>query len=157
MRSVIAVLAAAAVVTGAGAGAASAEPCNAANVVGTWSLVSVQAAEPGVQAFYERAPYEWMRFKADGSVHYVASTRDRASRAEIEAMLDRTDAQDGTDYIIQWLDTGVMLMLRDGQPFQLGQCQIAATDDGPVRAGDLIYTNVEGMPSLRRIQRRLAD
>lgn len=155
MRSVIATLAASAVV--AAAGVASAEPCDAANVVGTWSLVSVQADEPGVQAFYERAPYEWMRFKADGSVHYVASTRDRANRAEIEATLDRTDAQDGVDYVIQWLDTGVMLMLRDGQPFQLGQCQIAEADDGPVRAGDLIYTNVEGMPSLRRIQRRLAD
>jgi len=153
MRSVIAMLSAAAVV--AGAGVASAEPCDAANVVGTWSLVSIQASEPGVQAFYESAPYEWMRFKPHGSVHYVASNRDRADRAEIEATLDRTDAQDGIDYVIQWLDTGVMLMLRDGQPFQLGQCQIADADDGPIRAGDLIYTNVEGMPALRRVQRRL--
>ncbi len=88
MRALITTLATAAFV--ASAGVASAEPCDAANVVGTWSLMSVQAAEPGVQAFYDRAPYEWMRFKPDGSVHYVASNRDRADRAEIEATLDRT-------------------------------------------------------------------
>ena len=41
---------------------AAAAPCGPDNIAGTWSLVSIRAAEPGVEAFYARAPHEWTRY-----------------------------------------------------------------------------------------------
>jgi hypothetical protein len=129
---------------------AVAAPCAPDTIAGTWSLVSIRAAEPGVEAFYARAPHEWI------SLIYMASNRPKGSYAEIQTALDQADAMDGVTYSVRWPRPGVLLMLRDGQPFQAFECNILETPDGDARAGDMLVTQVEGAPMLRRVERRVA-
>lgn len=135
--------------------AAVAAPCSADNVVGVWSLGSIRAAEPGVEEFYARAPNEWMRFAADGGYIYVATTRPLEGLASINASLDRAGAVGGATYAIRWPDVGQMMILRNGEPFQLFQCEILEQPAADARAGDMILSAAHGMPMLRRVQRRV--
>jgi hypothetical protein len=138
--------------------AVAAEPCAPATVAGTWSLVSIRAAEPGVEDFYARAPYEWTRYTIDGdrvSMMYLASNRPKASSEDIESSLTRADQMDGVAYTVRWLRPGRMLVLRDGQPFQAFECAILDAPSGDARAGDMLVTQIEGTPMLRRVQRRV--
>ncbi|RZI98326.1 MAG: hypothetical protein EON90_13855 [Brevundimonas sp.] len=137
------------------ASAAIAAPCTADTVAGVWSLVSVRAAEPGVEAFYAQAPNEWMRFDPDGGYTYVASTRPKTRLAEIQSSLNEADRMDGVTYRIDWLEAGRMLIRRNDQPFQIFRCEILERAASDARAGDLILSADAGMPMLRRVQRRV--
>jgi hypothetical protein len=112
-----------------------------------------------VQEFYARAPYEWTRYTVEGDrvgMMYLASNRPQGSPAEIESSLDRADQMDGVAYTVRWLRPGRMLVLRDGQPFQAFECAILSTLEADALAGDMVITQIEGTPMLRRVQRRVA-
>lgn len=134
---------------------ALAGPCTADQVAGVWSLAGIRAAEPGVEEFYARAPYEWMRFSPDGGYIYVASNRPKTRLADINASLDQADVVDRSTYAIRWLQPGRMMITRDGQPFQLFECAILELAADDARVGDMILSASEGMPMLRRVQRRV--
>jgi len=141
------------------ASAAAATPCAPETVAGTWSLVSIRAAEPGVEEFYARVPYEWTRYTVEGDrvgMIYMASNRPKGSSVEIESSLDRADQIDGAAYTVRWLRPGRMLVLRDGQPFQAFECAILDAPAADALAGDMLITQIEGTPMLRRVQRRVA-
>lgn len=132
---------------------AMASPCTAPRLTGTWSLVSIRSAEPGVQDFYANAPNEVMRFGARGDFIYVAGSRPFTT-ASARRDLDRADAVDGVSYRFA-IDGARLMLSRDGQPFEAFVCTIAdrAADGGA--PGDVILTNLPDRPMLRRIQRRL--
>lgn len=132
---------------------AVAEPCTAASAAGIWSLVSIKAAEPGVEDFYKIAPHEIMRFSSDGSFMYVARNRPFAP-AEAEQRLDAADARDGTSYNYSIGPSGEILIVRQGTPFQAFQCEIVDRAGNDARTGDMILTNAPGASMLRRVQRK---
>jgi len=133
---------------------AMAKPCTPASAAGIWSLVSIRAAEPGVEDFYRTAPNEIMRFTATGGFMYVASNRPFAA-AEAARRLDAADARDGTTYRYSIARTGTMTILRDGTPFQTFQCTIADAAGNVAQPGDMILTNAPGASMLRRVQRKV--
>lgn len=133
---------------------AIARPCTTASAAGIWTLVSIRAAEPGVEDFYKRAPHEVMRFAASGSFMYVASNRPY-SAAEAGQRLDAADARDGTSYRFSMGAAGKLMLLRDGTPFQAFQCTIADRAEGGAQPGDMILTNAPGAAALRRVQRKI--
>ena len=132
---------------------AMASPCTAPRLTGTWSLVSIRSADPGVEAFYANAPNEVMRFGARGDFIYVAGNRPHTA-ASARQNLDRADAVDGVSYSFR-IDGERLLLFRDGQPFEGFVCRIADRSADGAFAGDMILTNLPGRPILRRIQRRL--
>lgn len=129
-------------------------PCTAAGLTGIWSLVSIRSADPGVQAFYDQAPNEVMRFGARGDFVYVAGGAPYTA-ASARQSLDRADAVDGVSYTFRIEGDRVML-LRDGTAFEGFVCRIADRAEGAARAGDVILGNLPGRPALMRVQRRLA-
>lgn len=139
-----------------GAAQARAKPCDAGDIVGVWSLATIDADEPGVEEFYETIADEWMRFAADGTFIYTASNRPETDLASIQRSLDDADALDRVTYRTRVDGSGRLTITRDGVPFQVFQCDVADSDDGPVMAGDMILSSVPGAPSVRRVQSRLA-
>lgn len=132
---------------------ALAAPCTPAALAGLWTLVSIRAAEPGVEDFYAQAPHEVIRFGANGDLMYVASNRPYTPASARQA-LDQADAADGTTY--RFTVRGERLeLLRDGTSFQSFVCRVADRTEENARAGDLILTNVPERAALRRVQRRL--
>lgn len=132
---------------------AMASPCTAPRLTGTWSLVSIRSGDPGVQAFYARAPHEVMRFGARGDFIYVAGARPYTVASAGQA-LDRADAVDGVSYSFR-IDGERLMLFRDGQAFEGFVCRIAdQAADGAAR-GDVILTNLPGRAALRRVERRL--
>lgn len=144
------VLVAAALLTSAPALAA---PCTAAGLTGTWSLVSIRSADPGVETMYAQAPNEVMRFGARGDFIYVAG-RQPFTAASARRDLDQADSVDGVSYRFR-VEAGRVMLLRDGQAFEGFTCRIADRAEGAARAGDLILANLPGRPALLRVQRRL--
>lgn len=136
------------------ASAGMAAPCTPQSIGGVWTLGGITADEPGVEEFYRTAPHELMRFNADGTMIYVASSRP-LSATSASARLDEADAAPGTDFTYSTDADGQLVLSRAGQPFQAFRCAIAEKADGSVRRGDMILTNVAGAPALRRIQRRV--
>ena len=133
---------------------AMASPCTAPRLTGTWSLVSIRSADPGVEAFYANAPNEVMRFGARGDFIYVAGARPYTA-ATARRELDQADAVDGVSYLFR-VDGDRVMLLRDGQAFEGFVCRIADRAEGAARAGDVILSNLPGRPAVLRIQRRLA-
>jgi len=132
---------------------ALAAPCTAAGLTGIWSLVSIRSADPGVEAMYAQAPNELMRFGARGDFIYVAGAQP-FTPAGARRDLDRADAVDGVSLTFR-VESGRLMLLRDGQAFEGFVCRIADRAEGPARAGDAILTNLPGRPALTRVQRRL--
>jgi hypothetical protein len=132
---------------------AAATPCTPAGLAGIWTFVSIRADEPGVEQFYRQAPYEVMRFGANGGFMYVASNRPYGA-ADAADRLNAADARDGTSYSYR-IDGPSLLLFREGAPFQAFTCRIADRLEGDARPGDLILTNQPGRPMLRRVERRL--
>ena len=132
--------------------AATASPCTAPRLTGTWSLGSIRSADPGVEAFYARAPHEVMRFGARGDFIYVAGSQPY-NAASARRSLDQADAVDGTSYSFR-IDGERLMLLRDGQPFEGFICRIADRREDGAAAGDMILSNLPGRPALRRIERR---
>lgn len=133
---------------------ALASPCTAPRLTGTWSLVSIRSADPGVQAFYANAPHEVMRFGARGDFIYVAS-RTAYDAARARRSLDEADARDGVSYSFR-IDGDRLMLARDGQLFEGFVCRVADRAEAGARPGDVILPNLQGRPALRRVQRRLS-
>ncbi|MEP6784922.1 MAG: hypothetical protein ABI898_04180 [Sphingomonadales bacterium] len=133
---------------------ATARPCTSVSAVGIWTLVSIKAAEPGVEEFYKTAPNEVMRFTATGSFMYLASNRP-FSASEAGQRLDAADARDGTSYRYSMGAAGGMMILRQGTPFQAFRCEIADRVEGGARPGDMVLSNAPGAAMLRRVQRKV--
>lgn len=132
---------------------ALAAPCTAANLSGIWSLVSIQSADPGVQAFYGRAPNEVMRFGARGDFIYVAGNQPYTA-ATAQRQLDQADAVDGVSYSFS-VEGDRLMLARDGQPFEGFVCRVADRAESGAQAGDVILSNLPGRAALMRVQRRL--
>lgn len=136
--------------------AASADqPCTLQNTMGVWGLVHIEAAEPGVQDFYRNAPYEYLRIRPGGAYAYFATNAAVPDVGQINGSLDRADAADGVSDVADFREPGLMVVLRDGRPFQAFRCIIAGSAQGEAQAGDMVWTQYEGMPRLYRVQRRL--
>lgn len=147
-------LAVALVALGLSAGPASTRPCDA-SVVGLWTLVHIEADEPGVEELYARAPYEYTTIRPDSSMMYFATNRAISDPDEILQRLDQADRNDDGSYDVRLGPPNYLAIFRDGQPFQIFICDLAETDDGLVQAGDMVLTNLPGSPHLFRIERRL--
>lgn len=133
---------------------AFAKPCTGASATGIWTLVSIRAAEPGVEDFYKTAPNEVMRFSPGGAFMYVAGNRPFGA-AEAGKRLDDADARDGTSYRYSIGPSGNMMILRQGTPFQAFRCDIADSAGGGAMAGDMVLSNAPGAAMLRRVQRKV--
>jgi hypothetical protein len=132
---------------------ALAAPCTAARLTGTWSLVSIRAADPGVQQFYAQVPHEVMRFGARGDFAYSASNQPYTA-ASARPALDEAAAAPGMRFSFR-IDGDRLMLLRNGQAWEGFVCRIADRAEGAARAGDAILTNLPDRPGIVRIQRRL--
>ena len=121
--------------------------CTQAGLTGVWSLKSVVAAEPGVQDFYRQHPVEYMRFTTAGKYDYVARDTPLAGLATVSASLNRADAADGVTYAARIQGNGMLIIYRDGQPFQGFMCAM----EGPV----MVWSELSGNPHLNRRQVRV--
>jgi len=118
-------------------------PCMTEDLQGVWSLRSIRAAEPGVQAFYEQHPVEYMRFKPGGDYIYVARDAELPDLAAVNASLDRADKADGVSYrAVIDDDQGTLTIHRDGRPFQRFRCVM--------QDHFMIWHEAPGMPDLSR-------
>ncbi len=140
-------LAAASVTPASHAAPAPRKVCTQAGLTGVWSLKSVVAAEKGVQDFYRQHPVEYMRFTAAGKYDYVARDTPLAGLAPVSASLNRADAADGVTYAARIQGNGMLIIYRDGQPFQGFMCAM----EGPV----MVWTELSGNPPVRRVQVRV--
>lgn len=131
-------------------------PCTLPDLVGVWELAAVETENASTRAVYDQAPYEWIRFKADGSTVWLASSQSRTSLDVIEADLDAADRRDGGDWRTRFSAPGRLLLARDGQVIEIFDCVVARGDEPDARAGDLILTSAPGRTQTRRVQRRVA-
>jgi len=152
-RSIIAAVLAAVLATVLAAGRAEAqphsnEPCGDRDLQGVWELTAIRADEPGVQAFYAQHPVEYMRFKPGGDYIYVAMNNRLPNLAAVNASLDRADRGDGVSYIARFVDSGVLMIFRNGQPFQGFTCTM--TDPNT-----MVWGPFPGNPNLYRRHKRV--
>lgn len=95
---------------------------------------------------------DYMRFSPDGTMMYYGAGEPERSIQVIEKHLDQYDAVDGVTYRSEFLSPGLLLLTRDGRPFQGFTCTLVdATHDEPT----MILTQLKGMAPLRRLQRKL--
>ena len=119
-------------------------PCTGADLTGVWSLRSIRAAEPGVQAFYRAHPVEYMRFGRGGAYIYVAMDEELPDLAAVSASLDRADAGDGVSYVGRITDgKGTLVIYRDRKPFQAFRCVM--------QDRRMVWREAPGMPELNRV------
>lgn len=121
--------------------------CTMANLTGLWRLTSITAAEKGVQAFYKQHPVEYMRFTTKGKYDYVAMNAPLPTAAAVTASINRADAADGVTYAARMLGGGMLMIYRDGAPFQGFMCAM----EGPV----MVWTEMQGYPKVSRRQVRV--
>ena len=131
------------------------QACTPQNTMGLWSLIHIESAEPGVREFYQTAPYEYMRIGPTGAYAYFASPAAAQGLNDIRNRIDRTDAADGVNDVVDLRQPGLFVVLRDGQPFQAFTCFIAGTARARHQPGDMVWTEYQGMADLYRVQRRL--
>jgi len=123
--------------------------CTAEDLEGVWQLVSIEAAEPGVEAFYKAHPIEYMRFKPNGDYIYVAMDAELPDLAAVNASLDRADRADGVTYKVKVEGVGDLTILRNGRPFQRFTCIISDRR--------MNWHEARGMPRLNRSHARVRD
>ena len=127
-------------------------PCAYADVVGLWESQVIAAGETGVEAHYTRFPRDYMRFSADGGMMYYGSSTPETDIVAIQKKLDEYDAVDQVTYRAEMLSPGLLLLRRDGAPFQGFTCTMMGNAVGkPV----MMLTQLKGLAPLRRVQRRL--
>lgn len=122
--------------------------CRYADVVGLWDSTLQRADERGVAQQNAVAPHDYMRFGADGAMMYFGSSRALSNVAQIDARLTELDRMDGETYRAEVAAPGVLIIRRNGAPFQGFTCVIA-------RDGRMLWTQLQGQPALRRTQVRL--
>lgn len=131
---------------------AEGRPCAYPDVVGLWSSRVVTAKETGVEAHYRLAPHDYLRVRPDGGMMYFGSSRAEADVSEIHKRLDDYDRRDGVTYSAEVASPGLLLLRRDGAPFQGFTCTVVAPREG---RQTLIWSQLKGQPELRRVQIRL--
>lgn len=127
-------------------------PCSYSDVVGLWKSQLLRADEPGVENLATLAPNDYMRFKPDGEMMYFASRRDLETVAAIQSRMDELDRTDGDSYRAEIPSPGLLVLWRNGRPFQGFTCTAVAPRDGKAVT---ILSEIEGQPYLRRVQTRL--
>ncbi|PIB95543.1 hypothetical protein [Caulobacter sp. X] len=131
--------------------AARAEPCDAVSLTGLWELTSIDIAEPGASAFYKANPYEYLRFGADGRFAYLAGPRKAKDVGSMNALLDGAQAA-GPRYDTRVINATTLVIFRNGQPFQGFVCSVDKVGEA---ASEMVWTQMEGAPSVRRVHHRL--
>ena len=126
--------------------------CAYADVVGVWDSKVVSAEEAGVERFAAAFPRDYMRFKPDGEMMYIASNNEIASVPEVHARLDAADSADGATYNAAMVAEGVLILFQNGNPFQGFTCTVVEPRDGRAVT---IFSELEGMPALHRVQFKL--
>lgn len=130
--------------TPAGAQPSSYAACTNADLKGVWSLQSITADEPGVEAFYRAHPVEYLRFGKGGAYAYVAMNQELPDLVAVNASLDRSDRGDGASYVARIDDDqGTLTIYRDRQPFQRFSCVM--------QDHLMMWHEAPGMPKLSRI------
>jgi len=126
--------------------------CAYEDVVGLWGSRVISAQEEGVEAFSGAMPNDYMRFKPDGEMMYIASNRAIETSADIHVRLDQADSVDGVSYRADVVSPGVLILWQNGNPFQGFTCTVVEPRDGKAVT---LFSELEGMPPLRRVQTRL--
>lgn len=126
--------------------------CAYEDVIGLWDSKVVSAEEAGVERFAAAFPRDYMRFKPDGGMMYIASNSEIASASEVHARLDEADSVDGATYNAAMIAEGVLILFQNGNPFQDFTCTVVEPRGGKAVT---IFSELEGMPSLRRVQFKL--
>lgn len=127
-------------------------PCDYEDVVGVWKSRVVNAAEEGVENFAASYPRDYMRFKADGEMMYFASNREISDLPAVHSQMDEIDRLDNTSYRATMISPGVLILWQGENPFQGFTCTVIEPRDGKAAT---VFSELEGMPALRRIQIRL--
>ncbi|WP_374468914.1 hypothetical protein [Phenylobacterium sp.] len=131
---------------------AEGRPCGFADIVGLWDSQVVTAKETGAEQHYAALPHDYLRFRADGGMMYYGTNQRETDVPGIHARLDELDRTDGVTYRAEITSNGVLLIRRDGAPFQGFTCTMSGERNGkPV----MIWTQLKGFPELRRVQTRL--
>ena len=112
----------------------------------------LRSDEPGVENLAAIAPQDYMRFRPNGEMMYFASTRDYPDVAAINARMDELDRADGDTYRAEIPSSGLLVLWRNGRPFQGFTCTVVAPREG---RSVTILSEIEGQPYLRRVQTRL--
>jgi len=126
--------------------------CAYEDVVGVWDSKVVSAEEAGVERFAAAFPRDYMRFKPDGEMMYIATNSEIASVPEVHSRLDAADSVDGATYNAAMIAEGVLILFQNGNPFQGFTCTVVEPRDGRAVT---IFSELEGMPVLRRVQFKL--
>jgi hypothetical protein len=121
---------------------ALARPCTASEVAGLWELISIKADEPGVQAFYEQAPHEYLRINPAMGFAYVASRR-KLPADDADEVISAAAASSGAPLTVQLPRPGQLFVMRNGtEPFQGFSCAIADVASDGAAKGDMIWTEL---------------
>jgi hypothetical protein len=124
--------------------AAGGRYCQYADVVGLWDSTLQRADEQGVAQQNAVAPHDYMRFAANGAMMYFGSSRALNDVSAIRARLEQLDRADGESYRAEMAGPGVLIIRRNGAPFQGFTCTV-----GPKVGGrsTMIWTQLRGQPS----------
>lgn len=130
---------------------AEGRPCASADIRGLWES-RVVTGNATTDAFADWISLDYMRFSPDGTMMYYGAGKPEANVRKIQKTLDQYDAIDGVTYNAEMVSPGLLLLRRNGTPFQGFTCTVV---DGPEGRPGTILTQLKGMPTLRRVQRRL--
>jgi hypothetical protein len=130
---------------------AHAEPCDLAGLAGLWELTSIDVADPGAAAFYKANPYEYLRFDADGRFIYLSGAKPAKDAASMNSLLNAAQAA-GPRYDGRVFNATTLIIFRDGKPFQGFTCSV---DKPGMTASEMVWTEMSGTPTVRRVHRRL--
>lgn len=130
---------------------AEGRPCASADVVGLWES-RVVTGNATTEALSHLISLDYMRFSPDGTMMYYGADRPESNVRKIQKTLDQYDAIDGVTYRSEILSPGLLILTRNGRPFQGFTCTSVEADRGEPT---MILTQLKGMAPLRRLQRRL--
>lgn len=126
--------------------------CAYEDVVGLWESTVQRADETGVEALAATFPRDYMRFKPDGEMMYIASNQEITDVPEVHARLDRMDSLDNVTYNAAIVAEGVLVLFQNGNPFQAFTCSVVAPRGGKATT---VFSELEGFPALYRVQTKL--
>ena len=126
--------------------------CQYSDVVGLWESTLLRAEEQGVEALAASFPRDYMRFKPDGEMMYIASNQEITAVPEVHARLDRMDRLDNVTYNAAMVAEGVLILFQNGTPFQAFTCSVVAPRGGKATT---VFSELEGFPALYRVQVKL--
>jgi len=130
---------------------AEGRPCASADVVGLWESRVVTGNEPP-SALSVVIAHDYRRYPPDGTMMFDGAAKPEADVRKHHKTLDQYDAMDRVTYRAEMVSPGLLILLRDGTPFQGFTCSVV---NGPASKPGTILSQLKGMPALKRVQRRL--